>query len=75
MGGALTFFTFTALFSFFSYKLKLCIKTPEELFRRNYDAEEKKKAPCVKGSTIRERDKKNAEYYIGDYSDLIPFYN
>ena len=43
------------------------MKTPEELFRRNYDVEGKKQAPGVKGSTIRERDKKNAEYYIGDY--------
>ena len=36
----------------------------------NYDVDDvewKKKAPFWKGSTVRERDKKNEEYYVGDY--------
>ena len=54
-GGALTFFTFIAL------------------FHTNYivgveDVVEKKKA-WVFSTTIRERDKKNAECHSGDYQD------
>ena len=41
-----------------------------KLFLYNYDVMGKKKATVLTVSTIREQDKKNVEYNVGDYYTL-----
>ena len=49
------------------HPLQVTVYVPEELtvYSQNDDVTEKKVVAI--GSRIRERDKKNAEYYVGDY--------
>ena len=47
---------------------QMLYKTPQELFWNNNDVGGKKESIGLVGSTIRERDKKNVNYYVGDYS-------